>query len=65
MRPSLIITNCDKGDLSHYLGERAVDRLRDNGGLMAVCNWLSYRAGELKDHMAKSKEMSSGPCRGG
>lgn len=43
MMPTIVITNCEKSEISRYIGERAVDRLRENGGLMAVLDWESHR----------------------
>jgi DNA replication protein DnaC len=63
MVPSLVITNCDKADLTHYLGERAVDRLRDNGGLMAVCNWTSYRATVPELRNSGTREIGGGKAQ--
>ncbi len=44
MRPTLICTNVEKSQLPQFLGERGLDRLRENGGIMAVCDWSSHRA---------------------
>lgn len=44
--PTLIATNLDRAGLSEWLGERACDRLRDNGGLVAIFDWESYRGKE-------------------
>lgn len=44
--PTVVISNLPQPGLIHFLGERAVDRLRDCGGLMAVCDWPSYRGRE-------------------
>jgi DNA replication protein DnaC len=43
MRPTLVCTNVEKSQLPQYLGERGVDRLRENGGILAVCDWSSHR----------------------
>jgi DNA replication protein DnaC len=42
-RPTLVISNCGQEGLTHALGERAIDRLRDHGGLLCVFNWPSWR----------------------
>jgi DNA replication protein DnaC len=41
--PTVVITNCDREGLTKALGERAVDRLRDNGGLLCIFDWESWR----------------------
>jgi DNA replication protein DnaC len=41
--PTIICTNVEKSQLPQFLGERGLDRLRENGGLMAVCDWASHR----------------------
>jgi DNA replication protein DnaC len=41
--PTIIVSNVAKEALPKYLGERAVDRLRENGGLVAVFDWESHR----------------------
>jgi DNA replication protein DnaC len=43
VRPTLVISNCDTKGLVKYLGERAVDRLRENDGILLVFNWPSWR----------------------
>lgn len=43
-RPTIIISNLAIGELEHYLGARAVDRLREGGGKVVVFDWESYRA---------------------
>lgn len=42
-RPCLVVSNCDIAGLASYLGPRAVDRLKDNGGEVVCFNWPSYR----------------------
>jgi len=43
MRPMIVISNLGKDGVADYLGERAFDRLRENGGKAVVFNWASYR----------------------
>ena len=43
-RPTLVISNHPISELGKFLGERAVDRLRDNGGIVTIFDWESYRA---------------------
>lgn len=44
MKPTIVISNLDLDGLKTYLGERAVDRLRENGGRMLVLMGASWRA---------------------
>lgn len=41
--PTLIVSNYPMNDLWKFLGERAVDRLKDNGGKLVVFDWESHR----------------------
>ena len=43
MRPMIVISNLGIDGVRDYLGERAFDRLRENGGKAVLFNWGSYR----------------------
>lgn len=43
VKPTLIISNLDVKGVVEYLGERAADRLRENGGQALAFTWASYR----------------------
>lgn len=43
MRPMVVISNYTPKELSGFLGDRALDRLRDNGGKVVVFDWPSRR----------------------
>lgn len=43
VKPMLIISNLDVQGVVDYLGDRAVDRLRENGGQALAFTWSSYR----------------------
>lgn len=43
VKPTIIIANLTKEELSGYLGERVVDRLGENGGPVLAFDWESYR----------------------
>ena len=43
MRPTVLITNCTMQELTLYLGERAIDRMKEGGGAFIPCTWESYR----------------------
>ena len=42
-KPSILLSNIPKEELSDYLGERVTDRLRENGGKVIGFDWESYR----------------------
>ncbi len=42
-RPTLVVSNYGLNDLGRFLGERGVDRLKENGGQVAIFNWGSRR----------------------
>lgn len=44
-RPTVLITNLTSKDLPSSVGERAVDRLRENGGRALDFDWQSFRKG--------------------
>ena len=46
MKPTIVCTNVEKSQLPQFLGERGLDRLRENAGIMAVCDWASHRGSE-------------------
>lgn len=43
MKPTVVITNCGRDELRDYLGDRALSRLRENGGKGVVFDWADYR----------------------
>lgn len=43
MKPTIVISNCDKSEIESFLGERIIDRLRQGGGEVITFNWESYR----------------------
>ena len=43
LKPSILLSNIPSEQLSDYLGERVMDRLRENGGVLIGFNWDSYR----------------------
>ena len=42
-KPSILLSNIPKEQLSDYLGERVTDRLRENKGKVIGFDWESYR----------------------
>jgi DNA replication protein DnaC len=43
MKPTLVVSNCEREELKKYLGDRIVDRLRENGGKFVIFDWPSRR----------------------
>lgn len=43
-RSTIIITNCDLNGIRRYLGDRIVDRFRENGGRLVQFSGKSYRS---------------------
>ncbi|MNJ56206.1 DNA replication protein DnaC [compost metagenome] len=42
--PTVLISNLDPDGLKAYIGDRALDRLRQNGGKVVGFTWSSMRA---------------------
>jgi DNA replication protein DnaC len=45
MRPTLVISNCDREQIAQFIGERGLDRLFENKGIIAIFTWPSHRRG--------------------
>lgn len=45
-RPTILVSNLAVEDVATYLGERIMDRLREDGGALIVFDWESHRAKE-------------------
>ncbi len=45
MKPMIVMSNLTLSEVEQYIGERAFDRLRENGGHAVVFSWPSYRRG--------------------
>jgi len=43
MRPTVVISNLDINGVRDFIGERALDRLREGDGRVVTFNWPSYR----------------------
>jgi DNA replication protein DnaC len=43
LRPTIVCSNLSKSEMSEFIGERGYDRLRENGGLLVLCDWESHR----------------------
>lgn len=46
MKPTIVISNRGKDELPTYMGDRVVDRLRENGGKLVLFTWESQRGKE-------------------
>jgi len=44
MRPTILISNQSKDELSAFIGERVIDRMNDGGGCTLAFTWDSYRS---------------------
>jgi DNA replication protein DnaC len=42
-RPTILMSNLPRDEVSSYLGERVFDRLREDGGEFISFTWESYR----------------------
>ncbi|MCP4219742.1 MAG: ATP-binding protein [bacterium] len=43
MKPTILITNLNQNGLANCIGERCVDRIRENGGAIIPFTWDSFR----------------------
>lgn len=43
-RPTILMSNLPVADVTAYLGERVIDRIREDGGARIVFDWESYRS---------------------
>lgn len=43
-RPTILMSNLAVADVTTYLGERIIDRIREDGGALLVFDWESHRA---------------------
>lgn len=43
-RPTILMSNLAVADVRTYLGERIIDRIREDGGALIVFDWESHRA---------------------
>jgi len=47
--PTIILSNLTANQIKDYIGERALDRLREGGGKLVVFDWESYRGRVAED----------------
>jgi DNA replication protein DnaC len=47
--PTIVISNLAKESLAEFVGERVIDRLRENGGRLIAFDWGSYRRKGAKE----------------
>lgn len=48
-KPTLFLSNLNKDEIVLFLGERVMDRIREDGGKIIPFSWESYRATAKKD----------------
>lgn len=59
-KPTILLSNLDRDGLAHYLGERVIERLEEDGGSIIVCNWESYRKQVLgNDQLPRRERLAS------
>lgn len=58
MRPTIILSNLDVGELEGYLGSRVIDRMFEGGGGVLAFTWDSYRP-----KVARDKSLPAGEYR--
>lgn len=58
MRPTILISNLQESELGAYIGDRAVDRMREGGGAVVAFDWESYRPSVAKDSGLPKREAS-------
>lgn len=58
MRPTILISNLQESELGAYIGDRAVDRMREGGGAVVAFDWASYRPSVAKDDRLPKREGS-------
>ncbi|KAA6208087.1 ATP-binding protein, partial [Avibacterium paragallinarum] len=42
-KPTILISNLSEDELSRYVGERIIDRMREGKGAVINFDWESYR----------------------
>lgn len=47
-RPTLLLSNLDENEVIAYVGERIIDRMREDGGMVVPFKWESYRRNKLE-----------------
>lgn len=43
LKPTILISNLSPSDLGGFVGDRVIDRMKENGGKVLVFDWKSYR----------------------
>lgn len=52
MKPTILISNLAITALTDYVGERVVDRMKENGGRLLIFDWQSHRGGTSRGEAA-------------
>lgn len=45
MRPTILVSNLTPPEMAGYVGDRVIDRMRENGGAVLAFTWESFRKG--------------------
>lgn len=43
IKPTIVVSNLSQEEMSGYVGDRVMDRLKDNGGAVLAFDWASHR----------------------
>ena len=62
LKPTIVISNLNISGITEYLGDRAMDRLRENGGIAAIIKGESYRRKTPPQHEPGLGIDSSAAC---
>lgn len=46
-KPTILLSNLDFDEVKKYLGERVLDRMREDGGTVMLFDWASHRGAQL------------------
>lgn len=57
-KPTVLISNLTAEEMINYIGNRAMDRLREGGGKLVIFDWESYRAQVRSDDDLPTKSGS-------
>lgn len=56
-KPTVLISNLNAADIKAYIGERAMDRMREGGGKFISFDWASYRSEVAKDQALPIRQL--------
>ena len=44
MKPTILVSNLTAKEIAGYVGDRVIDRMRENGGAVLAFTWESFRS---------------------